>query len=110
MKYIITELQARKLNKHKEKLKSLAYKYLDNEFRTLRLLNYAEMHMKLWVNSNDKKILQYHDDTNRLFVSREAWNRIKSFFSLDVYDMQRLIDKWVGNNLDIQNPLIFVMN
>ena len=89
-KYLITESQFDKV----------IFKYLDNQ-DLIRLDNGKRIY---FVNSEGDKYAQitYDKEDGRCFIYYKLINEISTFFSLEIFDSEQVIGRWVENTLQMK--------
>ena len=89
MKYLITESQFDKL----------IFKYLNNQ----DFIVTGNDTSLFFVNSDDDKYAQirYDEDDGWCYIDYDLIGEISSFFSLNRYDSEQVIGRWVENTIQI---------
>ena len=97
MKYLITESQFDKV----------IFKYLNNQdFIQIKKRNYI-----FFVNSEGDKYGQIrYDEDEWCYISIDLIEEISSFFSLQPYDSEQVIGRWVENTLQMKVTETFELN
>ena len=97
MKYLITESQ----------LDRAIFRYLNNQdFIQIKKRNYI-----FFVNSEGDKYGQIrYDEDEWCYISIDLIEEISSFFSLQPYDSEQVIGRWVENTLQMKVTETFELN
>ena len=97
MKYLITESQ----------LDKAIFRYLNNQdFIQIKKRNYI-----FFVNSEGDKYGQIrYDEDEWCYISIDLIEEISSFFSLQPYDSEQVIGRWVENTLQMKVTETFELN
>ena len=90
MKFLITE----------SKMEQVVFNYLDNQ----DFVNIEGVKVVYFANSSDDKYAQIKFDKNDglCFINFDLVKEISSFFSLQPYDSERVIGRWVENTLQMK--------
>ena len=90
MKYLITESQ----------LDKVIFRYLDNQ----DFIQIVKGNRIYFVNSDDDKYAQirYDEDDGWCFIHTNLVKEISSFFSLQRFDSEKVIGRWVENKLQMK--------
>jgi len=90
MKFILTE----------SKLENIIFKYLDNQ----DFIKIEKNESVYFLNSVDDEYAQiiYNKNNGWCYIYHDLVQEISSFFSLEEYDSEHLIGKWVENILQMK--------
>ena len=88
MKYLITESQFEKA----------IFKYLDNQ----DFIQIEKANRIYFINSEGDEYAQIRYDDGWCYIDFDLITEISSFFSLERYDSEKVIGKWVENTLQMK--------